>query len=81
MTETKKAFNVLDSVEKHIETLKPLLPKQATVYIGEYPIKVLLKQPYMDKTGLTLHVLLGKSSDEIYTWIPKDFTPHLGFGI
>ncbi|MGA2681984.1 MAG: hypothetical protein ABSF44_09325 [Candidatus Bathyarchaeia archaeon] len=80
MTESKKAFNILDSVEKHIETLKPLLPKQATVYIGEYPIKVLLKQPYVDKTGLTLQVLVGKSSDEVYTWIPEGFNPHLVLG-
>ena len=80
MTESKKPFNVLDSVKKHIETLKPLLPRQATVYIGEYPIKVLLKQPYVDKSGLTLQVLLAKSSDEVYTWIPKGFNPHLVLG-
>jgi hypothetical protein len=80
MTESKKPFNVLDSVWKHIETLKPLLPKQATVYVGEYPIKVLLKQPYVDKTGVTLQVLLGKSSDEVYTWIPKEFNPFLVLG-
>jgi hypothetical protein len=80
MSAKKKPFNVLDSIKRHIETLKPLLPKQATVYIGEYPIKALLKQPYIDKSGLTLQVLLGKSSDEIYTWIPKGFNPHLVLG-
>lgn len=73
-------FNVLASVKKHIETLKPLLPKQATVYIGEYPIKALLKQPYVDRTGRTLQVLVGKSSDEVYRWVPKDFDPHLVLG-
>jgi hypothetical protein len=76
----KKPFNVLDSVKKHIEALRPLLPKQTTVYIGEYPIKVLLKQPYVDKTERTLQVLLGKSSDEVYTWIPKGFNPELVLG-
>jgi len=80
MSDKKKAFDVLDSVKKHIEALKPLLPKQATVYIGEYPIKVLLKQPYVDKTGQTLQVLVGKSSNEIYTWIPKGFNPNLVLG-
>jgi hypothetical protein len=80
MTESQKGFDVLDSVKKHIETLKPLLPKLATVYIGEYPIKVLLKQPYVDKSGVTLQVLLGKSSDEVYTWIPKGFNPNLVLG-
>ena len=80
MKDTKDSFNVLDSIKKHIETLKPLLPKQATVYIGEYPIKVLLKQPYVDKTGQTLQVLVGKSSDEVYKWIPKGFDPNLVLG-
>ena len=80
MNDTKKSFNVLDSIKKHVETLKPLLPKQATVYIGEYPIKVLLKEPYVDKTGQTLQVLVGKSSDEVYKWIPKGFDPYLVLG-
>jgi hypothetical protein len=80
MKDTKDSFNVLESIKKHIETLKPLLPKQATVYIGEYPIKVLLKQPYVDKTGQTLQVLVGKSSDEVYRWVPKGFDPNLVLG-
>ena len=80
MTDTKNSFNVLDSIKKHIETLKPLLPKQATVYIGEYPIKVLLRQPYVDKTGQTLQVLVGKSSDEVYNWVPNGLDPHLVLG-
>jgi len=80
MKDTKNSFNVLESIKKHIETLKPLLPKQAAVYIGEYPIKVLLKQPYVDKTGQTLQVLVGKSSDEVYKWVPKGFNPHLVLG-
>ncbi len=80
MKDSKNTFNVLDSIRKHIETLKPLLPRQATVYIGEYPIKVLLKQPYVDRSGLTLQVLVGKSSDEVYKWIPKGFNPHLVLG-
>ena len=80
MNDIKNSFNVLDSIKKHIETLKPLLPKQATAYIGEYPIKVLLKQPYIDQTGQTLQVLIGKSSDEVYKWIPKDFNPILVLG-
>lgn len=80
MNDSRNAFNVLESVRKHIETLKPLLPRQATVYIGEYPIKILLKQPYVDVTGLTLQVLVGKSSDEVYKWIPEGFNPHLVLG-
>ncbi len=80
MTDEKIAFDVLESVKKHIETLKPLLPKQALVCIGEYPIKILLKKPYVDKTDEMLPILLGKSSDDIYKWIPTGFNPFLVLG-
>ena len=49
MKDGKDTFNVLASIEKHIEALKPLLPKQALVCIGEYPIKILLKEPGITK--------------------------------
>jgi hypothetical protein len=80
MKDGKNTFNVLASVEKHIEALKPLLPKQAIVCIGEYPIKTLLKEPGINKTDFTLPILIEKSSDNIYKWIPKGFKPHLILG-
>ncbi|MGD0994385.1 MAG: hypothetical protein ABR909_02540 [Candidatus Bathyarchaeia archaeon] len=80
MTDEKSAFDVLESVKKHIETLKPLLPKQALVCIGEYPIKILLKKPYVNKTDQMLPILLGKSSDDIFKWIPEGFDPYLVLG-
>ena len=49
MKDDKGTFNVLASIEKHIEALKPLLPKQAIVCIGEYPIKTLLKEPSINQ--------------------------------
>jgi len=80
MKEVKDTFDVLASVEKHIEALKPLLPKQALVCIGEYSIKTLLKETGIRKQG-TLPILIEKSSDEIYKWLPKDYPAHfiLGF--
>ncbi|MCW3996337.1 MAG: hypothetical protein NWE98_09370 [Candidatus Bathyarchaeota archaeon] len=75
MKEAKGTFNVLASVEKHIESLKPLLPKQAIVCIGEYTIKNLLKAPGVDKHS-PLPILIEKSSDEIYKWMPKGFNPY-----
>jgi hypothetical protein len=80
MKDGKSTFNVLESVKKHIEALKPLLPKQATVCIGEYPIKILLKEPFINKTDETLPILIGKSSDDIFKWIPKGFDPYLILG-
>jgi hypothetical protein len=80
MNDEKGAFDVLESVKKHIETLKPLLPKQALVCIGEYPIKIMLKEPYVSKNEEMLPIFLGKSSDEVFKWIPKGFAPHLVLG-
>ena len=80
MKDENNDFDVLESVRKHIGTLKPLLPKQALVCIGEYPIKLLLKEPYVDKNSEMLPILLGKSSDEVFKWIPKGFVPHLVLG-
>jgi hypothetical protein len=82
MKDQKNTFNVIVSVEKHIEALKPLLPKQAIVCIGEYPIKILLKEPgmSMSKTDKILPILIEKSSDDIYNWLPKGFSPYLILG-
>jgi hypothetical protein len=79
MKDTNGTFNILASIEKHIEGLKPLLPKQAIVGIGEYPIKVLLKEPILGREG-ALPIFVEKSSDDIYKWIPKGFDPHLILG-
>src|SRR4030043_523778 len=79
MKDGKSTFNVLLSIERHIEALKPLLPKQAMVCIGEYPIKTLLKEPSVNKEG-TLPILVEKSSEDIYNWIPKGFDPFLVWG-
>ena len=80
MKDNKNTFDVLESVKKHIETLKPLLPKQALVCIGEYPIKILLNEPYVNKNDETLPILLGKSSDDIFKWVPRGFDPLLVLG-
>lgn len=81
MKASKGTFNVLASIEKHIQALKPLLPKQAIVCIGEYSIKLLLKEPGLTKAEGALPILIEKSSDEVYKWLPRGFNPHfiLGF--
>ena len=79
MKDSKNAFNILVSIEKHIEGLKPLGPKQAIVCIGEYPIKALLREPTVSRDG-TLPIFIEKSSDDIYKWIPKGYDPHLVLG-
>jgi hypothetical protein len=79
MNEEKGTFNVLSSIERHVEALKPLLPKQAMVAVGEYPIKTLLKEPTVQRDG-TLPIFVEKSSEDIYTWIPKGFDPYFVLG-
>jgi hypothetical protein len=79
MKEAKGTFDVLASVEKHIEALKPLLPKQALVCVGEYPIKTLLKETGIRKQG-TLPILIEKSSEVIYNWLPKGYPVHFVLG-
>jgi len=80
MNDGKTTFDVLESIKHHIETLKPMLPKQAIVCIGEYAIKTFFKQPNPSKTEENLPILIGKSSDEILKWAPKGFDPHIAIG-
>ncbi len=79
MKDETDTFNVLSSIEKHIRALKPLLPKQALICIGEYPIKTLLKDPGLSR-DFTLPIFIEKSSDEIYKWLPKNYNPQLVLG-
>lgn len=72
-------FNVLASIEKHIEALKPLMPKRAVVCVGEYPIKIFLKNIENNMEG-TLPIFIEKSTDEIYKWLPKEFKPYFMYG-
>ena len=78
MKTNKDTFNVLENIEKHIKMLKPLLPKQAIVCIGEYPIKTLLNADVNKERVLS--ILIEKSSDEIYKWLPKGYNPHFVLG-
>lgn len=78
MKTDKDTFNVLENIEKHIKMLKPLLPKQAIVCIGEYPIKTLLNTDANKERVLS--ILIEKSSDEIYKWLPKGYNPHFVLG-
>ncbi len=79
MKDEKGSFSILASIEKHIESLKPLQAKQAIICIGEYPIKVVLKEPNVNRNGI-LPIFMEKSSDDIYKWIPKGYEPYLVIG-
>jgi hypothetical protein len=80
MRDGKDTFDVLSSIQNHIKTLKPILPKQAIICVGEYPIKTIFNKPNGDEMEQPLSILIGNSSDEIYTWVPKVFKPNLVLG-
>ena len=79
LNDGKGTFNVIASVEKHIQGLIPLRPKQAIICIGEYPIKTLLKAPRIHEEGI-LPIFIERSSDDVYKWVPKGYDTHIVLG-
>jgi hypothetical protein len=71
MENDKPRCGVIESIEKHIELLKPILPKharQAIICIGEYPAKILLKEPTVAKNNGALPIFIEKSSENLAKW-------------
>ena len=81
MENTKTNFNILESIEKHIALLKPLLPNHAIICIGEYPTKILLKGPLADKTDDMLPIFIEKSTKEISKWSQGRLDPYSILGL
>jgi hypothetical protein len=61
-------FDVLENIRKHIDQLRPWFPKQAVICIGEYPIQILLKGHFVDKTDDILPIFIDKYSENIVKW-------------
>lgn len=68
MDSDRLPFDVIESIGNHIGMLKPCLPKQAVVCVGEYPIKIFLKGSFAEETADALPILIGKSSKAIAKW-------------
>lgn len=58
-------FDVIESIRKHIELLKPWSPKQAIISVCEYPAEILLEGSFADKTSGVLPIFIDKSSEDI----------------
>jgi hypothetical protein len=58
-------FDVIESIRKHIELLKPWSPKKAIISICEYPAEILLEGPLAGKMSDVLPILIDKSSEDI----------------
>ena len=61
----KTTFSVLESIRKHILQLKPLTPRRGLVCIGEYPSRILLKSPLVEKISGISPIFLQRSGEDI----------------
>ena len=81
MESAKADSEVLENIEKHMAQLKPLLPCQAIICIGEYPAKILLKGSFAGKTDGVLSVFIDKSAEEIAKWSQSSLDPYNILGL
>jgi hypothetical protein len=76
MESDKPNSEVLENIGKHMAQLKPLLPNQAIICIGEYPAKILLKGSLAGKTDGVLSIFIDKSAGEIAKWSQSSLDPY-----
>jgi hypothetical protein len=81
MENCKPNLDVLESIERHIALLKPLLPNHTIICIGEYPTKILLQGPHASKTEETLPIFIDKSTKEITKWSQARLDPYSILGL
>jgi hypothetical protein len=74
-------FDVIESIGKHIDQLKVFSPSQAIVCVGEYPIQILLKGPFIEKIDDVLPIFVGKSSKDIRKWSQSRLEPYNILGL
>ena len=74
-------FDVIENIGKHIDQLKPRFPSQAIIYIGEYPIQVLLKGSLMEENDDVLPICIDKSSKDIRKWSQSRLKPYNILGL
>ncbi|MFX1487498.1 MAG: hypothetical protein ACFFBS_10500 [Promethearchaeota archaeon] len=74
-------FDVMESIRKHIDQIKIFSPSQAIICIGEYPIQILLKGPFIEKTDDVLPIFIGKSSKDIRKWSQSRLEPYNILGL
>src|SRR5512136_1577651 len=54
-------FDVIENIEKHVAQLKPYVPERGLICIGEYPLKILQKEPFFGKNADILPIVVTKS--------------------
>ena len=61
---TEPVFDVIKNIEKHVAQLKPYVPERGLVCIGDYPLKILLKEPFAEEISGVLPILIQKGEEE-----------------
>jgi len=77
----QRHFDVIENIGKHINQLKPWFPSQAIICIGEYPIQILLKGPFIEKIDDVLRIFIDKSSKDIRKWSQSRLEPYNILGL
>jgi hypothetical protein len=77
----KHHFNVVENIGKHIDQLKPRVPSQAIICIGEYPIQVLLRGSLIEENDDVLPICIDKSSKDIKKWSQSRLGPYNILGL
>ncbi len=57
-------FDVIESIRKHVDLLKPITLKRGLISVGDYPAKILLKTPLDSQTTGMTTTFLEKSNEE-----------------
>jgi hypothetical protein len=64
-TEAAEApFDVIESIRKHVEQLKPIIPNRGLICIGDYPAKILLKTPVPSHDNSVKSIFIQKSNEQ-----------------
>ncbi len=58
------SFDVIENVKKHVAQLKPYVPERGLICIGEYPFKILQKDPFLEKLAGILPIVIEKAEGE-----------------
>ncbi len=58
------AFDVIESIRKHVDLLKPITLKRGLISVGDYPAKILLKAPVDSRTTGMTTTFFEKSNEE-----------------
>jgi len=74
-------FDVIENIGRHIDQLTPRFPSQAIIYVGEYPIQILLKGSFIEKIDDVLPICIDKSSKDIRKWSQSRLEPYNILGL